>query len=131
MSLYGIDTCTDRADAFAVYFGLFGRIAALERRDDGLYVRAPLSALFRLDIVPGTVALLCVMIGSTSFDGFSNGTLWNDVAPNLQKFFVDDLGASLNTGLELAFTVGVLFMIACVFGPHRVGVARMRLYDPD
>ena len=60
------------------------------------------------------------MIGSTSFDGFSNGVLWNDLAPDLQKFFVDDLGASLNTGLELAFTVGLLFMIAFVFGVYRM-----------
>jgi hypothetical protein len=131
MSLYGTDTWTDRADPFAVYFGVFGRIAALERRDDGLYVRAPLSALFRLDILPGTVALLCVMIGSTSFDGFSNGTIWNDVAPDLQKFFVDDLGTSLNSGLELAFTVGLLFMIAFVAAVYRIGVAGMRLYDPN
>ena len=71
------------------------------------------------------------MIGSTSFDGFSNGVLWNDLAPDLQKFFVNDLGASLNTGLELAFTVGLLFMIAFVFGVYRIGVAGMRLYDPD
>jgi hypothetical protein len=131
MSLYGTDTWTDRADPFAVYFGVFGRIAALERRDDGLYVRAPLSALFRLDLLPGTVALLCVMIGSTSFDGFSNGTIWNDVAPDLQKFFVDDLGTSLNSGLELAFTVGLLFMIAFVAAVYRIGVAGMRLYDPN
>lgn len=133
MSVYGIDTWTERADAFAVYFGLFGRVSAFERRDDedALYIRAPLSALFKLDIVPGTVALLCVMIGSTSFDGFSNGVLWNDIAPDLQKFFVNDLGASLNTGLELAFTVGLLFMIAFVFGVYRIGVAGMRLYDPD
>jgi hypothetical protein len=131
MSIYGIDAWTDRADAFAVYFGLFARVSAFERRADALYVRAPLSSLFRLDMVPGTVALLCVMIGSTSFDGFSNGVIWNDVAPQLQKFFVDDLGASLNTGLELAFTVGLLFMILFVFGIYRLGVAGMRLYDPN
>ena len=131
MSIYGINAWTDRADAFAVYFGLFARISAFERRGDALYVRAPLSSLFRLDMVPGTVALLCVMIGSTSFDGFSNGVIWNDVAPQLQKFFVDDLGASLNTGLELAFTVGLLFMILFVFGIYRLGVAGMRLYDPN
>jgi hypothetical protein len=131
MSIFGIETWTERGDAFANYFALFGRCSALERREDALYVRAPLSALFRLDIVPGTVALLCVMIGSTSFDGFSNGVLWNEVAPDLQKFFVNDLGASLNTGLELAFTVGLLFMVSFVFGVYRIGVAGMRLYDPD
>jgi hypothetical protein len=128
MSLYGIDTWSDRGDAFGVYFGLFGRIAPLERRGDALYVRAPLSALFKLDPLPGTVALLCVMIGSTSFDGASNGTLWNDIAPHLQSWFVD-LGASLNTGLELAFTVGLLFMVLLVAGVYRLGVAGMRLVD--
>jgi hypothetical protein len=131
MSIFGIDTWTERGDAFANYFSLFGRIAPLERREDSLYVRAPLSALFKLDVVPGTVALLCVMIGSTSFDGFSNGVLWNDVAPDLQKFFVNDLGASLNTGLELAFTVGLLCAVLFVFAVYRVGIAGMRLYDPD
>ena len=131
MSIYGIGAWTDRADAFAVYFGLFARVSAFERRGDALYVRAPLSSLFRLEMLPGTVALLCVMIGSTSFDGFSNGIIWSDVAPELQKFFVDDLGASLNTGLELAFTVGLLFMILFVFGIYRLGVAGMRLYDPN
>jgi hypothetical protein len=131
MSIYGIDAWTDRADAFAVYFSLFARVSAFERRGDALYLRAPLSSLFRLEMVPGTVALLCVMIGSTSFDGFSNGIIWNDVAPDLQKFFVDDLGASLSTGLELAFTVGLLFMILFVCGIYRLGVAGMRLYDPN
>jgi hypothetical protein len=131
MSLYGIDTWTDRADAFAVYFGLFARVSIWERREDSLWVRAPLAALFRLDILPGTVALLCVMIGSTSFDGFTNGVLWNDVAPDLQKFFVDDLGTGLTAGIELAFTVGLVFMILFVAGIYRLGIAGMRLYDRE
>jgi len=54
MSLYGIEKWTDRGDAFAVYFGLFGRLAAFERRGEALYARLPLSALFRLELLPGT-----------------------------------------------------------------------------
>jgi hypothetical protein len=130
MSLYGIDEWTSKGDGFGVYFSLFGRIAPLERREDGLYLRPPLAALVRLEMVPGTVALLCVMIGSTSFDGASNGTLWNEIAPHLQRFFVD-LGASQSTGLELAFTVGLVFMILFVAGIYRLGVAGMRIVDRD
>jgi hypothetical protein len=132
MSIYGIDKWSDRGDAFGVYFGLFARCSIWERRDDdSLWVRAPLASLFKLEIVPGTVALLCVMIGSTSFDGFSNGVLWNDVAPDLQKFFVNDLGASLNTGLELTFTLGLLFMIVLVAAVYRLGILGMRIYDTE
>jgi hypothetical protein len=131
MSIWGIDEWSSKGDAFGVYFGLFGRIAPFERRDDSLYVRAPLANLFTLDMVPGTVALLCVMIGSTSFDGASNGTIWNDIAPHLQRFFVDTFGASLNTGLELAFTVGLIFMILLVAGVYRLGIAGMRIVDPQ
>jgi len=129
MSIWGIDEWSSKGDAFGVYFSLFGRIAPFERREDGLYVRAPLSNLFKLDMVPGTVALLCVMIGSTSFDGATNGTIWNDVAPDLQRFFVDTFGAGPNTALELAFTVGLVFMILLVAGVYRLGVAGMRIAD--
>jgi hypothetical protein len=130
MSLYGIETWTRRADAFAVYFSLFGRLAVFERRDDdSLWLRAPLSALFTLDMLPGTVTLFCVMIGTTSFDGASNGSIWNDVAPHLQKFFTDTFGVGLNAGLELAFTVGLLFMVGVVIGVYRLGVFGMHLVD--
>ena len=129
MSLYGIDTWSERGDAFGVYFGLFGRIAVFERRGDSLWLRAPLAALFKLELLPGTVALFCVMIGTTSFDGASNGTIWNDVAPDLQRFFVDTFGAGLNTGLELAFTVGLLFMVGVVAGVYWLGVFGMHLVD--
>jgi len=130
MSLYGIEKWTDRGDAFAVYFGLFGRLAAFERRGEALYARLPLSALFRLELLPGTMAVLCVMIGSTSFDGASNGTIWNDLAPHLQTFFVDTFGFDRIAGLELTFTVGLLFMIGLVAGIYRLGVAGMRIVDP-
>jgi hypothetical protein len=71
MSLYGERTWSDRADAFGVYFGLFARLAPLHWRDGGVYARPPLAGAPPLTPVAGTVALLCVMIGSTSFDGFS------------------------------------------------------------
>lgn len=125
MSLYGVQTWTARADAFGVAFNLYGRIAPLHFEGGVLRTRPWLSGLPRLTAVPGTVALLCVMIGTTSFDGFSLGSTWSDLAPRLQDRFVD-LGFSLEHALELAFTVGLVAVVLLVSGLYRIGIAGMR-----
>jgi hypothetical protein len=127
MSVYGIETWTRRGDAFAVYFNLFSRLAPLHWRDRTLYRRPPLAGAPSLDLLPGTVALLCVMIGTTSFDGFSQGDLWtgtNGIAPNLQQRFLN-LGFSQETALQITFTVGLVLMVCFVGALYRAGVAGM------
>jgi hypothetical protein len=127
MSVYGIATWTHRADAFAVYFNLFSKLAPLHWRDRTLYRRPPLSGAPHLDLMPGTVALLCTMIGTTSFDGFSQGQLWtgtNAIAPTLQQRFIN-LGFSQENALEITFTIGLLFMVCFVGGIYRLGIAGM------
>jgi hypothetical protein len=131
MSLYGTDAWTRRGDAFAVYFNLFSRLAPLHWREHRLEVRPPLAGVTRMHAVPGTVALLCVMIGSTSFDGFSQGRIWNGgnefrgIAQPLQDFFHGTLGLSLGSALEAAFTVGLVGMIGLIAGFYRLGVEGM------
>src|SRR4051812_36255735 len=96
MAWFGIDTWSERADPFGVYFGLFARLSPFTRRDGVLYARPPLSGAPGLNIVPGTIALLCVAIGTTTFDGFSNGSVWGSLQPHVASLF-DHLGAgSLN-----------------------------------
>jgi hypothetical protein len=127
MSLYGVETWTRRADAFAVYFKVFSRLAPLQWRGRTLYRRPPLSGAPHLDFVPGTAALLCVMIGTTSFDGFSQGSLWagtNAIAPNLQQRFIN-LGFSQEIALEITFTIGLVGMVLFVAGIWRAGIAGM------
>jgi hypothetical protein len=127
MSVFGIETWTRRADAFAVYFNLFSKLAPLHWRDRTLFRRPPLSGAPRLDLTPGTVALLCTMIGTTSFDGFSQGSLWtgtNGIAPELQQRFIN-LGFSQETALEITFTIGLVLMVCFVGGLYRAGIAGM------
>jgi hypothetical protein len=127
MSVYGIDTWTHRADAFAVYFNLFSKLAPLHWRRGVLSRRMPLSGAPKLDVMPGTVALLCTMIGTTSFDGFSQGSLWtgtNGIAPNLQQRFIN-LGFSQETALEITFTIGLVVMVCLIGGLYRAGIAGM------
>ncbi len=83
MSLYGIETWNRYGDGLAIYFGLFARIAPLRCERGALFTRPPLSALTKLDIVPGTVFLVCAMIGTTAFDGFSAGSVWESIGPEL------------------------------------------------
>ncbi len=128
MALYGIEPWTRNADAFANYFGMFSRLSALHWRDRALYLRPPLAGAPALTAVPGTVALLCVMIGTVSFDGLSQGSLWiatDGLAPDLQQRFVN-LGFSAETAAQIAYTVGLLAMVALVSGLFWLGISGMR-----
>jgi hypothetical protein len=131
MSLYGADAWRRRGDAFSVYFNLFSRLAPLHWRDNRLELRPPLAGVTRTRPVPGTIALLCVMIGSTSFDGFSHGRIWNGsnefrgIAGPMQDFFHNTLGLSLPSALEAAFTIGLIAMILLIAGFYRLGIEGM------
>ncbi len=120
MAVFGIETWNRRGDAFAVAFNLFSRLAPLEYRDGGVYRRAPLSGLTTLDAVPGTVALLCAMIGTTTFDGLMNGPVWRSIAPSLQRA----LGGG-TAALELTFTLGMAACVLVCFGLYALGVKGM------
>ncbi|HSD78029.1 MAG TPA: fenitrothion hydrolase [Solirubrobacteraceae bacterium] len=133
MALYGVERWTREADAFGVYFGLFARLSPLRWEGRRLSVRAPLSGATWLDAVPGTVALLCVMIGSTSFDGLSQGGAWTGErgpAVRLQDAF-EGLGLGPEPALEAAYTVGLLAMVALVAAVFAVGVRGMTTVGRD
>ncbi|MFE7793279.1 hypothetical protein [Streptomyces sp. NPDC057460] len=68
----------DHADAFEVYSGLLARLSPLGRRpaDRRLVLRSPFNGLDAVPQVPGLVATVCVMLGSTAYDGFSDAPSW-------------------------------------------------------
>ncbi len=125
MSLYGIETWNRYGDGFGVYFGLFSRISPLNWVRGEVRRRPILSGLTSLDVVPGTVALLCVMIGTTSFDGFSTGPTWTDLGPRLANS-LRDLGLSGSSALEGSLTFGLVACILAVSCLYWLGVAGMR-----
>jgi hypothetical protein len=129
MSLYGIESWNRYGDGFGVYFGLIARMSPLRWTRTALFARKPLTGLTNLDIVPGTVALVCVIIGTTSFDGFSNGATWSTIAPDLTGLF-RDVGFGQATALELAFTVGLVVVTLIVAGMYRLGIMGMQTVDP-
>jgi hypothetical protein len=124
MSFYGIETWENRADGFQVLWTTYARLAAFHRRGQELWIRPPLNGAPSLDVVPGTLALLVVSIGTTSFDGFSNGPAWASLGPDLSSFF-GHLGFSLNARGELANSVGIVGMCLLVGAFYQLGIRGM------
>jgi hypothetical protein len=131
MGLFGIETWRTRGDAFGVLFELFGRIAPVELRDGVVSTQPLLSGLPRLDAnVAGTVGLLAVMIGTTTYDGASNGDVWSAIADPLGDLF-RDLGLGVTAAAELTGTVGLLLCVGLVWGFYLLGIAGMRTVGGD
>jgi hypothetical protein len=121
MALYGVERWIDRGEAFSVYFNLFSRLSAVETRDGEVGLRRPLSGLPRLESLPGTVALVAVMIGSVSFDGFTGKRPWNSMSPDIAQFF-QDRGLSPQHALEATFMLGLTGGVLFVAGFYWLGV---------
>ena len=131
MSLYGIDRWLERGEAFSVYFGLFARLSIFERRGDAVGRRPFLSGLTSFTPVAGTVPLLAVMIGSTSFDGLSVGTLWRqDIQPELVDAFTS-LGLGVHGAAQLSDGLGLVLMALLVYGFYLLGVLGARTAGGD
>jgi len=125
MVLFGVERWSERGDGFGVYFNLYSRLSPLQRNDGRLCLRAPLSGAPPLPVMAGTVALMAVAIGSTSFDGFSNGPMWALIAPDLKRLFMG-LGASDVQGQQWAATLGLVGFILLIGAIFRLGVRGMQ-----
>ncbi len=128
MAMFGIETWSDRGDAFGSLFGLYARLSVFERRDGVLYLRPPLGGAPRLSVLPGTVALLCAAVGTTTFDGFSSGSVWRSLLPHVSKLFTD-MGTGIPTAGQWAATIGLIACVAVVALLYRAGVAGIRTVD--
>jgi hypothetical protein len=124
MAAFGVSAWSERADGFGVYFGLMGSLSPLDWHDRWLRLRAPLSGVCDLEVLPGTTAVVCALIGSTSFDGFSNGEVWVQIAPSLETD-LGHLGIAPLTAYEVVGTVGLLFCWAFVAGMYQLGIRGM------
>jgi hypothetical protein len=122
MVLFGVEEWGGAADAFGVYFNLLSKLSPLVRSEDGaLQLRRPLSGVTTLRIRPGTVVLICTLIGTTTFDGFSNGGIWRNNESSVQSLFAD-LGLSSTPAQELAYSVGLVLCILLIIAVYRLGV---------
>jgi hypothetical protein len=126
MARYGIVAWRRHADPFAVYTYVLSHAApVVVGPDRRVALRTPLSGLPTLEAVPGTVGVMCALIGTTSYDGLSRGTLWTKALPHLTSLG-GDLGLSIQLTNELAGTIGLATALTLVASVYRVGVVGMR-----
>ena len=120
-----------RGDAFEVYSSLIGSLAPVGRRDDGaLVLRNPFDGLTTIDRGPGLLAVVCVLLGSTAFDGITRTQLWGELTAG-RSGAIDLLIGSAGLGLAVAF-VALTYRAAMWFAARRVrGVARFSKNELD
>jgi hypothetical protein len=124
-AILGVEAWSRRGEGFSVYFNLFSRMSAVETRERVVGLRPPLAGLPRLEPVTGTVALVCVMIGTVTFDGLSQGPLWKDLLPDLVDA-ARSLGASPTAAPKVVGTAGLLFGVGLVAGFYWLGTEGAR-----
>jgi hypothetical protein len=125
MARYGIVAWRRNADPFAVYTHVLSHAAPVVADGRRVSLRAPLSGLPSLAAASGTVAVMVVLIGTTSFDGLSRGTLWAKIGPQLGTLG-GDLGLSTPIANEVTGTIGLLLALGLVAGVYRIGVTGMQ-----
>jgi hypothetical protein len=125
MALFGVEAWIARGEAFSVYFNLLSRLSAFTRRGRVIGVRRPLSGLATVEPLPGTVALLCVMLGTVSFDGAAEGRFFQSLVPGIQDFWAA-LGLGIRAVNELTFLTGFTGAILILYGVFRIAVAASR-----
>lgn len=94
-------------DTFEVYAELLGRLSPWGRAGGRLVLRNPLAGLAATPSATGLVAFVCVLLGSTGFDGISRWSVWTVATSNLST-----------PGLVAARTLGLLAAVALVLAVY-------------
>jgi hypothetical protein len=123
MVLFGREEWLRRGEGFSVYFGMFASLSPLEVRDRVLGSRGWLTAATRWIDSPGSVAMILLAIGSTTFDGAAEGVLSTPIT-NLYNS-LNDAGLSPATALRLDNAVFFAATLAFVFGLFWAGIYGM------
>jgi hypothetical protein len=124
MALFGSERWLDRGEAFSVYFGMFASLAPLEVRDGQLGVRRPLSAASRwVAAAPGSVAMVLLTIGATTYDGASEGTLSEPISSTLDWLL--DLGFGPTAALRTTNSLFLLITLGFVAALFWAGISGM------
>ncbi len=128
MALFGIDKWMERGETFTVYFGMFASLSPLFVEDGEVRLRRPLSGSTTWATHPGSLAMVLIAIGGTTFDGAQEGVLADPIDSTF-RWLNGDLGLSQFGALRVTdtlFFVGTLAVVALIFW---AGIFGMRIVE--
>jgi hypothetical protein len=123
---FGRATWQERGEGFAVAFAYLARMAPLTVLDGRLRLRWPFTGLAGTEPVPGSLAVIAVMLGSVGFDGFSRTSSWQNLLADVEEPFVPDQTGLGDLVVMLVNLCGLLGVILFIAGAYRLCVALMR-----
>ena len=126
MAVYGRETWTRYGEGFAVAFGLLARIAPFAARDGSVVVRWPFTGLAGADRERGTLVFVAVMLGSTSFDGFSRTREWQDLISDVRSGLADGSQRTVDLATTGTNLVGLALFVLGVVGTYSLATTLMR-----
>ncbi|WP_370247221.1 hypothetical protein [Nocardioides sp.] len=112
-------------DPFEVYSSLVARLSPWRVDDDGvLRLVSPLAHLATIPAVPGLVAVVAVLFGSTGYDSFGESPTFVDFVrgQTISPYTLENLAL-----LTFCLGAGLLFAGACALTGVRAGVPRRAL----
>jgi hypothetical protein len=118
MAVFGRDEWSRWGEGFAVMFGLLSRIAPFGIREGRLVARWPFTGLTGNERTAGTAVFVAVMLGSTSFDGFSRTSRWQNLTSDVRARLVEQplsLVDAATTGLNLLGLLGVVCFVVLAY----------------
>jgi hypothetical protein len=119
--LYGTEEWSRNGETFSVYYGMFARMSVFETRERVVGLRPPLGGLPSVEPVTGTVFFVCVMIGTVTFDGLSQGYVWKTVSVHLVDA-VTKVGIGADPAIKIVGTIGLLLGVLIVGAFYRIGI---------
>ena len=123
MAVYGRDAWTRGGEGFAVAFGLLARIAPFAVRDGTVVVRWPFTGLAGDDRTRGALVFVAVLLGSTSFDGFSRSSTWQNLISNLRANLADSSQRAVDLAVTFVNLAGLALFIVGVLATYLAAVA--------
>jgi len=135
---FGRETWHTRGEGFAVAFAYLARMAPVAVVEGRLRLRWPFTGLAGAEPVPGSLAVIAVMLGSVAFDGISRTSWWQNLRADVRDPFIPDrvstgdlMAMLLNVGALIGFCllVGLAYRACCAL--MRDAVAAERSLVPE
>lgn len=125
MVAFGARTWIERGEAFSVFYAMIASLSPVQVRDGQIGLRPPLVGAREWVGPAGSVALVCVAIGGTIYDGALESILSSSLRSLSDGML--ELGVGLSPSLRAGGTILMLGCMLVVAAVYWAGIGGMRV----